>query len=79
MPYRLKPGVESFQVVDGPMAYTTFKKGETYDEIPPQEAEKFEEINVAAPAKGSSRSKGAGVQERGDNPFGAATDMTGGE
>lgn len=79
MPYQLKPGVESFQVVDGPMAYATFKKGETYDQIPPQESEKFQEVgNGAAPSRGSSR-KGAGAQGKGDNQVGTGTDMTGGE
>ncbi|HNR12061.1 MAG TPA: hypothetical protein PKM59_01975 [Thermodesulfobacteriota bacterium] len=79
MPYQLKPGVESFQVVDGPMAYTTFQKGKAYDQIPPEQADKFQEVgNSAAPSKSSAR-RGAGAQGKGDNEVGTGTDMTGGE
>ena len=46
MEYRLKTGVESFQVVDGEFAYHTFKKSVVYEKIPPNEAMKFEEIQT---------------------------------
>ncbi|MBW1777099.1 MAG: hypothetical protein JRJ54_05825 [Deltaproteobacteria bacterium] len=42
--YRLKPGVESFDVVDGPFAGRQFVKGLSYTQIPPEEKHKFEEI-----------------------------------
>jgi hypothetical protein len=42
--YKLKDGVEGFTVIDGAMAGKSFKKGISYPEIPPQEAEKFEVI-----------------------------------
>jgi hypothetical protein len=42
--YKLKPGIEAFTVVDGPFAKHDFKPGRVYDDIPPQEAKKFEEI-----------------------------------
>ena len=42
--YKLKQKVQGFTVIDGPMAKKSFKQGETYAEIPPQEAAKFEKI-----------------------------------
>lgn len=42
--YRLKPGQEAFQVVDGPCEGVTFRPGMTYHEIPPREAGRFEEV-----------------------------------
>lgn len=42
--YRLKPGVESFDVVDGPYAGRRFVRGLTYTDIPPEEKHKFEEV-----------------------------------
>lgn len=63
--YRLKKGMESFQVVDGPMAGRKFLKGEVYTEIPPGEVRKFDEIkpkpSVPVPAKEDNR---AGKQEK---------------
>jgi|GEM_PF-3236931 len=47
--YKLKQGVQGFTVIDGPMAKKSFKQGETYAEIPPQEAAKFEEIKDDQP------------------------------
>jgi len=42
--YKLKKGFENFQVVDGPFAGRKFEKGKEYDEVPPDEAKKFEKI-----------------------------------
>ncbi len=42
--YRLKKNVENFDVVDGPLTGRKFRAGMVYDEIPPQDAGKFEEI-----------------------------------
>lgn len=56
MPYRLKPNVENFEVVDGPFAQRKFISGEIYAEIPPNEAGKFDEIKPAdGPAKTTKR------------------------
>ncbi|OPY74716.1 MAG: hypothetical protein A4E64_02138 [Syntrophorhabdus sp. PtaU1.Bin058] len=44
MQYRLKSNEAPFEVVDGPMAGRKFSAGETYTEVPPQEAHRFEEI-----------------------------------
>jgi hypothetical protein len=52
--YRLKKGIEAFSVVEGPMAGRAFAAGKTYEEIPPQEAEKFEEIKEATDPAGKA-------------------------
>jgi len=58
MSYKLKPGIESFQVVDGTFARRKFRKGFFYAEIPPEEARKFEEVaDEAAPPKTKSATK----------------------
>jgi len=44
MKYKLKPGVESFDVVDGEFAGKKYRKGKVYDKIPPIEKNKFEEV-----------------------------------
>lgn len=53
--YQLKPGQESFEVVDGPMAGRRFVAGKRYAEIPPLEAGRFEKIKQAAPAKAKAK------------------------
>ena len=43
--WKLKPRESGFQVTrEGPFEYQTFKSGETYDRIPPEEADRFEPI-----------------------------------
>lgn len=42
--HMLKPGQESFTPVEGAFAGCRFEKGQPYDEIPPNEAGRFEEI-----------------------------------
>jgi hypothetical protein len=42
--YKLKENQESFQVVDGEFAGRSYKRGETYSEVPPNEAYRFDEI-----------------------------------
>lgn len=42
--YRLKMQHEAFQVVDGPLEGRGYKHGESYGDIPPGEAHKFEEV-----------------------------------
>ena len=49
--YRLKQGVEGFDVVDGPLAGRQYRKGVVYDEIPPGDAAKFKEVRDTAPVK----------------------------
>ena len=44
MQYQLKKGIEAFTVVEGPGAGLQFKPGESYAEIPPAEAKKFEPL-----------------------------------
>jgi len=42
--YKLKKGIENFQVVDGAFAGRKFVRGKVYGEVPPEEKKKFEEI-----------------------------------
>ncbi len=49
MKYRLKTGVADFTVVDGAFEGRSYKAGETYEDIPPQEKHKFEAIVDPAP------------------------------
>lgn len=46
MAYKLKKGIESFQVVDGAFAGRKFAKDKEYSdaEIPPEEKHKFEKV-----------------------------------
>jgi hypothetical protein len=62
MPYKLKETAETFRVVDGPYAGQDFKPGMTYDDIPPQEAGKFEKVKEETPEVASKTrdKKGAG-------------------
>lgn len=56
MPYKLKANVENFEVVDGPFADRKFTAGEVYQEIPPQDAWRFEEISASQTASAESAS-----------------------
>lgn len=42
MGYKLKKNVEAFEVVDGPFARKKYTHGIEYDEVPPEEAGRFE-------------------------------------
>jgi hypothetical protein len=45
MSYKLKPKELAFQVTrEGKFEYRRYKHGETYNEIPPEDAHRFEEI-----------------------------------
>lgn len=44
MSYKLKPGVESFEVVDGAFAGKKFLRGNVYEKIPSEERSKFEKV-----------------------------------
>ena len=52
--YQLKKGVQSFTVVEGPLANQTFSPGESYAEIPPGEEAKFEIITASGQPSGIS-------------------------
>ncbi|MEN6422079.1 MAG: hypothetical protein ABFD76_09030 [Smithella sp.] len=55
--YQLKTGVQGFTVIDGEMAGRSFKSGIAYNEIPSQEAAKFDVVLDAAsdaPATGAT-------------------------
>ena len=55
--YRLKKGIEKFQVVDGPFAGRKFEAGKAYDEIPAGKAKKFEKIPAPAAGETGQESK----------------------
>jgi len=42
--YKLKKGIENFDVVDGAFAGRKFVRGKVYGEVPPDESKKFDEI-----------------------------------
>ncbi len=45
MKYILKPSENEFQVTrEGEFEFKTFRHGEVYEKIPPEEANRFEEI-----------------------------------
>ena len=56
MPYKLKANVENFEVVDGPLAGRKFRGGEVYQEVPPQDAGRFEEISTPQTAAAAAES-----------------------
>ena len=45
--YKLKKGIENFQVVDGAFAGRKFVRGKAYTEVPPEEKQKFEKVQVS--------------------------------
>ena len=51
--YKLKKGIENFQVVDGPFTGRKFAKDREYSEkeVPPEEKTKFEKIKKEIEAK----------------------------
>lgn len=51
MLYQLKSGQPAFQVVDGPCKGRTYRPGETYQEIPPREAARFDATGAAVRPK----------------------------
>lgn len=65
MKYKLKKGIEAFQVVDGPFAGRSYAQGKMYDEIPPREKQKFE---IIEPVQGS-RFKGSKVKKKNPEPL----------
>jgi len=64
MSYTLKKKAESFTVVDGPLANRTYRHGETYEEIPKNEAARFDRIPDPAPEKDKTTRKTAEVNAR---------------
>jgi len=69
MPYKLKPDQPDFQTVDGSMPLVTFRAGETYETIPPEEAHRFQSTDAPAPPIPSPPG-GEGQGEGNDAPGG---------
>ncbi|MFA6290229.1 MAG: hypothetical protein WC637_00530 [Victivallales bacterium] len=63
--YKLKKNVADFVVVDGVFAGRNYKAGQLYDQIPPQEAKKFETVvtEETAPQK-TAKNKDLGGGEK---------------
>ncbi len=47
--FKLKPGQETFQVVDGPDTGKTFERGRVYETIPAGEEHRFEKVRKPVP------------------------------
>jgi hypothetical protein len=64
---RLKPGQESFEVVDGPGAGLKFLRGKVYDAktIPKTEAWRFEPVPKAADTQAADGKKTAKTDKKG--------------
>lgn len=57
---KMKPGQDRIQVVDGPFAGKKYQPGRIYNEIPPEEAHRFEEVvAVVAPTPSKKAKKTA--------------------
>lgn len=50
MPYKLKPGQESFEIMGGPDEGKQFFRGNGYQTIPAGYEDRFDEITAPAPA-----------------------------
>lgn len=70
MAYCLKPGQESFEIVDGPFVGKKFEKGVVYETIPEHESSKFiADVTVPAPViKTASVFKSHSISEPENNP-----------
>jgi hypothetical protein len=55
MLYKLKPNQEPFQCCGGPFEGRKYLPGQIYTEIPPEEADKFEDVTETSSAQGTSR------------------------
>ena len=50
--YTLKPGQPEFQVTrEGDFEYHTFKRGEIYDKVPPEEIRRFDLVKSMTPSR----------------------------
>jgi len=56
MSYRLKKNVQSFTVVEGPLADRSYRHGQIYEEIPQNEAARFDRLATADPAPEKEKS-----------------------
>lgn len=66
--FRLKKGIEEFEMVDGAFAGRKFKRGVLYAEVPPGEKRKFDEIKeetVKQPKRGSKVEAAAAPEREG--------------
>lgn len=60
--YRLKTTSAAFEVVDGPCAGRKYLHGKTYAEVPPQERDKFEAVDIPAERTEAAKEKIAAAE-----------------
>ena len=63
--YKLRPGMEAFEVVDGPYAGKKYKAGIVYRDVPPQERHRFEPAGPVARPRPAKAKKAAPAAEPG--------------
>ena len=66
--YKLKKGIENFQVVDGAFAGRKFVRGKVYGEVPAEEKKKFDEIKPAVISEKKAESIGQRSEARDRKP-----------
>ncbi len=58
MPYRLKKTESAFQVCrEGKFEYRRYEHGKTYDEVPPEDAHRFEKTDMETKGRGDAENK----------------------
>lgn len=58
MAYRLKPGITAFQVMrQGKFEWRRYRHGQTYDEVPPEDAHKFKKTDMEIVKRGDTETK----------------------
>ena len=58
MSYKLKPAENEFQVTrEGKFEYRRYRHGETYNEVPPEDLHRFEEIKKEESSKQKAESR----------------------
>jgi hypothetical protein len=55
--YKLKTNVPDFEVVDGKFAGRKYRHGQTYQEIPPEEVKKFDQVKAQSEETHSAKTK----------------------
>lgn len=70
MKYKLKPGVESFEVVDGEFAGKKFSRCKVYEKIPQEEKHRFKRLESQKEGKsrGGEASKRPSIQASNPEP-----------
>jgi hypothetical protein len=66
--YRLKTNQPEFQVTrEGSFEYHTFKHGEIYEKVPPEEIHRFDPVKDITPAREEDAKSHRGSSKKGGN------------